>query len=53
MLLLTAVAPAAFAMRVMTPLCWGTSVEPSIVATPCETETVKWSAASFDFASFV
>lgn len=53
MLLRTDVAPAAFAMRVITPLCCATSVVPLMVAMPRETETVKRSDDNFDFASFV
>lgn len=41
MLLRTLVAPLDFAIRVMAPLCCITLVEPSMVATPFTTETVK------------
>src|ERR1700722_20146149 len=50
MWLFTPIAPAVLAIRVAAPLCWITSVLPSIVATPpC---TLKWnlSAPIFDLA---
>ena len=51
MWLFTATAPAVFAIRVATPLCWITSVRPSMVATPPCTCTWNLSALIFDLAN--
>ena len=50
--ILTAIAPALLAMRVAEPLCWTTSVRPSIVATPPCTCTWNLSAPAFDLENF-